>query len=66
MNEVTTALTRAGSGPGGVARQVFQRRNGKSLTHTKMGANPLDELFVIRKPSELEVQQGVRAPKDEN
>jgi len=31
-----------------------------------MGANPLDELFVIRKPSELEVQQGVRAPKDEN
>jgi hypothetical protein len=37
-----------------------------ALTHTKMGANPLDELFVIWKPSELEVQQGVRAPKDEN
>jgi hypothetical protein len=66
MNEVTTALTRAGSDPGGVARQAFQRRYGKSLTHTQMGANPLDELFVIWKPSELEVQQGVRAPRDEN
>jgi hypothetical protein len=66
MNEVTTALTRAGSDHVGVARQVFQRRYGKSLTHTKMGANPLDEPFVIWKPSELEVQQGVCAPKDEN
>lgn len=66
MHAVTTTLTRAGSDPGGAARQIFQRRYGKSLTHTNMGANPLDELFVIWRPSELEVQQGVRAPKDEN
>ena len=66
MHEVTTALTRAGSDPGGVARPAFQRRYGKSLTLTKMGANQPNGLFVTWEPFELEVQQGVRAPKDEN